>query len=76
MLIRALLSWFPNGEGTKIGKIVYQLTEPIILPIRGLVSKSEIANRSMIDISFLVTLLILEMVKTFVGHLIGSNLIW
>ena len=63
MVVRALLSWFPSANENKFGNIVYQLTEPIIVPFRRLVSRSSIANASMIDIAFIVTILVLEILK-------------
>lgn len=62
MLIRAILSWFPNLSGSKFYSFLYQLTEPLITPIRKLLSKTRFAY-SMIDMSFLITFLLLFLIQ-------------
>ena len=58
MLIRAILSWFPNTNDSKFSYFLYEITEPLINPVRKLLSKTRLAN-SMIDFSFLITFMIL-----------------
>jgi YggT family protein len=62
MLVRAILSWFPNVNGGKFAYFLYELTEPLVEPVRKLLSKANFAN-SMIDISFLITFLVLFLVR-------------
>jgi YggT family protein len=69
LLIRAVLSWIPDLNDSKLGQLVYRLTEPMLLPIRNIVNRSVIANRSMIDISFLVAIVIFELLKSFLGRI-------
>ena len=63
LFVRAMLSWFPGANENKFGDIVHQLTEPVIVPFRRLISRSSIANVSMIDLAFIVTFLMLEILK-------------
>ena len=52
LLARVILSWFPMQPGTamaSIGSIIYQLTEPVMGPVRRI-----IPSIGMIDISPLV----------------------
>lgn len=52
---RALLSWFPNlDRSNPIVRLVYQLTEPILEPVRRLMPQG-----SMVDFSPLIVLLII-----------------
>ena len=71
MLVRAILSWFPNFNGGKFSYFLYELTEPLINPVRKLLSKTSIGN-SMIDISFLVTFLVLFLIQDVARALIIS----
>ena len=67
MLIRAILSWFPpsgNGGGV-IRNFIYTVTEFFIAPVRTFLDRFDWARRSPIDISFLVTILLLSFLSTF-----------
>lgn len=66
LFIRAVLSWFPMANESKFGQITYNLTEPILIPFRKLVSASSVIRNSMIDISFIVAILVLEVIKNFI----------
>lgn len=71
LVIRALLSWIPGADNNKFGDILYQVTEPIIMPFRKLVSKSVIGQGSFIDISFIVTIVVLEILKYIIIRIVG-----
>jgi YggT family protein len=71
MLVRAILSWFPNVNNSKFSYFLYQLTEPLITPIRKLLSKTSMGN-SMIDISFFVTFLVLFLVQDVAMALLNT----
>ncbi len=51
---RALLSWFNIGPGHPIGRILFEITEPILGPVRRVVPMI-----GMLDISPIVALLLL-----------------
>lgn len=71
MLIRAILSWFPpsDGRGGVIRNFVYAVTEVFIAPVRGFLDRYDWARRSPLDISFLVTFLLLSLLSTFFSFL-------
>jgi len=71
MLIRAILSWFPNLNESKFSYFLYQLTEPLINPVRKLLSKTRFAY-SMFDMSFLITFLILFLIQDIALVLINT----
>ena len=71
MLVRAILSWFPNVNGGKFSYFLYEITEPIIAPVRKLLSKTSIGN-SMIDISFLITFLGLFLIQDVAFALLST----
>ena len=60
LVVRALLSWFPNARGNQIVEIIYQITDPIILPLRRI-----IPPLGMIDISVMIAVLFLLLVGRY-----------
>ena len=65
MLGRAVLSWFTMGEQTKIGAFLYVVTEPLIMPIRGLCNRFGWFQGTPLDMPFLITSLLMMMVSSF-----------
>ena len=66
MLIRALMTWFVDGE-SKLTSFLFVLTEPVILPIRKLFHKMNWFQDSPIDIAFsfaLIALMLVELLLT------------
>lgn len=70
MLIRAVMSWFTDGEG-KFARFLYVLTEPVILPVRKLLVKMNWLQNSPIDFSFTITYLILILIEILLSAFIG-----
>ena len=65
LVIRALLSWFPNARGNQIVEFIYQLTDPIILPLRRLIPPI-----GMIDISVMLAVLFMNVFAPLVDHFV------
>lgn len=67
MLVRAVLSWFPPASGRPgpIRAFIITVTELVIAPVRAFLSRFDFVQRSPIDISFLVTYLLISTVSTF-----------
>ena len=63
MLIRAVMSWFVS-ESNRIYSFLISMTEPIIIPIRKLLSKTSLGRGMPIDLSFLLTYLLLTILST------------
>lgn len=55
---RVLLSWFPMAADNPIGRVIYDVTEPILGPLRRI-----IPSFGMLDISPLVALLLLQVLR-------------
>ena len=65
ILARVLLSWFPIGPDSAIMpvvRVVYQITEPILAPIRRI-----LPDMGAIDLSPMIAIIVLIIVQT--GHL-------
>ena len=61
MLGRAILSWFPMNSN-KLTDFLYSVTEPFIYPVRMLFEKMRWFQGLPIDISFLVSYLLISIV--------------
>jgi YggT family protein len=64
---RALLSWFDPAFRTAVGKIVYEVTEPIIRPIRQVVP-----SLGMFDLSPIIALLLLRLLASLLNQALTS----
>ena len=62
MTLRAILSLFVNTAENKLYGIAYMISEPIIVPVRFLFYKLNLFQRIPLDISFLITYLLLRMI--------------
>lgn len=59
VLVRIVLSWLPIGQNP-ITNLIYNLTEPLLYPIRQMVQNSPIGNGMMLDFSPIVLFLLLQ----------------
>ena len=64
LLGRAVLSWFPEGGQSRIGAFLYVVTEPFIMPVRGLCNRLGWFQGVPLDMPFLITSLILMLVTS------------
>lgn len=60
LLARVLISWFPYSSNNKLTEFIFDITEPILSPIRELIP----ATRSGLDFSPLILFIILNFLKT------------
>lgn len=63
MLARAITSWLPFDEESGLIKFIYTVTEPIIMPVRSLLERSDAIASLPFDLSFMITYLILIIVQ-------------
>ena len=66
MFARAVLSWLPDVAG-RLEDFLITITEPFIEPVRALLDRSETIRGLPIDISFLVTFILLSMIQSMLG---------
>ena len=64
MLARAVLSWFPDGGQNGFGAFLYVITEPFIMPVRGLCNRLGWFRGMPLDMPFLITSLFLLMISS------------
>ena len=66
MFFRAILSFFgANEQNGGLAFLLAVLTEPIIAPVRALLSMFGIGEDSPVDVGFFATSLLLMMISTF-----------
>ena len=63
MMLRAILSWLPVDEDSRLVNFIYMVTEPVIVPVRMLLDKMEWTQDLPIDISFLVAFMLLSIIQ-------------
>ena len=63
VVARALLSWFPQARNNQLGRVVFQITEPIIEPVRRIMPRT-----GMIDLSTLVVIVVLQIMIRVVNR--------
>ncbi len=64
VFLRAIISWFPISPDNSLVQILYQVTEPIIAPLRRV-----IPSLGMMDISPLVAMILLQIVASMLDSL-------
>ena len=62
MLLRAIMSWLPFDDSSPLFRFAYIVTEPVILPVRNIMEKIGFLSGLPIDLSFLVTYMLLSFV--------------
>ena len=65
LLGRVVVSWIPYFQGTAIDAFCYNLTEPVLIPIRNLLFRFEWVRRCPLDLSVLVLFLIIHILPSF-----------
>lgn len=51
---RSLLSWFPNAQNNEFARLLHQVTEPLLQPVRNIMPRT-----GMIDLSAMVVIIVL-----------------
>ena len=64
IFVRILLSWFPMGYNSAIGRFLYTMTEPILGPVRDMVNKSPLGGGYGLDFSPIFALILMRLVQT------------
>jgi YggT family protein len=66
ILIRAIMSWITPGQTNPITKVLFQITEPVLAPLRKILPQSGV-----VDLSPMVAVIILQLIIFLVLPLIG-----
>lgn len=60
---RVISSWLPISKEGTVFRILYQITDPVILPIRRLIQKSSFGKNMVLDFSPAIAILIIYVIK-------------
>ena len=63
MFLRALSSWIVGDDDSPFIEFLYSVPEPLIYPVRTLIDKIGIFRDLPVDISFIVTFILLSVVR-------------
>lgn len=63
LVIRAILSWLPISSQNPIIRGLDGIIEPMLSPIRRLISKSTFGDGLMIDFSFIILFILLQAIE-------------
>lgn len=58
IVARSLMSWFPVSQGNQFARMLFQVTEPILDPIRQMMNRLGL-RFGMIDLSAMVAIILL-----------------
>ena len=65
ILVRAILSFFPTLQSSRISYFIYQMTEPILAPCRAILNKLGL-GMGMIDFSPILAFVILNILQNLI----------
>mgnify|MGYP000294847193 CR=1 FL=1 len=66
IFIRVIVSWIPVPRDNRLIILLYQITEPILAPIRSMIQRSAMGKNMMFDFSPIVAFLLLALVRYIV----------
>lgn len=69
MILRAVISWIPDLKSNVFINFVYAVTEPVITPVRMLMERFNIMQGLPIDLSFMVTYMLLFVIQMLLPSL-------
>lgn len=64
LFFRMLVSWLPVDEDNRLVQMLYVLTEPALIPMRSLFARMGWFQNTPIDMSFMVTVMILSVLRS------------
>lgn len=63
LVARVIISWLPIPRNNYFIGLLYAFTEPILRPIRDMLSRTSLGRNSMIDFSPIVAFLLLGLIR-------------
>jgi YggT family protein len=64
ILARVIISWIPVPKDNQLIRLLYQITEPILGPIRGLIERSSLGKNMMMDFSPIIAFLLIGVLRS------------
>lgn len=66
IFVRVIVSWLPISRDNQLIIVLYQLTEPILAPIRNIIQRSALGANMMIDFSPIVACLLIRVIRILI----------
>ncbi|NSW90343.1 MAG: YggT family protein [Firmicutes bacterium] len=63
---RVIISWIPIPRNNSIIRLLYQITEPILAPLRELIERSAIGRNMIFDFSPVLAFLIIGLIRNII----------
>lgn len=63
---RVIVTWLPIPKENMIIRMLYQITEPIMAPIRALIARSSMGKNMMFDFSPIIAFLLIGLVRNII----------
>jgi YggT family protein len=70
ILARVIISWIPISKDNQLIRLLYQITEPVLAPIKSLIARSSMGRNMMIDFSPFIAYLLIEILRGIIRRLI------
>lgn len=64
LLARVVLSWLPQLQGSKLSQFLFEITEPMLYPIRQLLQRIGFLRGLPLDFSPIVVFIVLEALRS------------
>lgn len=71
ILGRVIVSWLPIPKDNQVIRLLFQVTEPILAPIRSLINKSSVGKNMMLDFSPIIAFILIGLIRSVVSWYIG-----
>lgn len=63
ILARVVVSWLPISQDNQIIRLIYQITEPVLAPIRNLLQRSAFGRNMMFDFSPVIAIILVSLLE-------------
>ncbi|MCX8129971.1 MAG: YggT family protein [Clostridia bacterium] len=70
ILARVIISWVPVPKDNQFIRLLYQVTEPVLAPIRGLIERSAMGRNMMIDFSPIIAFILINIVRNVIRRML------
>lgn len=63
---RVIVSWLPISKNNSIISLLYQITEPILAPLRGIIERSAIGRNLIFDFSPMLAFILIGLIRNII----------
>lgn len=70
IIARVIVSWLPISRDNQLIRLLYQITEPILAPIRSMIERSAFGRNMIIDFSPIVAFILIRIIKQIILRLL------